>query len=194
VTNANQPRALSETHQHSSHRSIWQLDRLALEFGEPLFAVPDREPECFAEVVGVCKAEHGSEFGDASDDPVAFRLRHVSILGNGDAADQGPGMAAGYCSSMSSSRCCRSPATSRMVRIIVLSRCLDGRAAERTTPNSSRTSTSCSDSLARPNLPMRIRAGGQRIDESVNVRLLVRENLVHKPIPEFLELGWHPIV
>jgi hypothetical protein len=41
---------------------------------------------------------------------------------------------------------------------------------------------------------MRIRAGGQRIDESVNVRLLVRENLVHKPIPEFLELGWHPIV
>jgi hypothetical protein len=64
------------------------LGGVCLEFGEPLFAVADRKRECVAEVVGLCKAEHALEFGDASDDPVPFRLRHVSILGNEGATDQ----------------------------------------------------------------------------------------------------------
>jgi hypothetical protein len=64
------------------------LGGVCLEFGEPLFAVADRKRECFAEVVGLCKAEHALEFRDASDDPVPFRLRHVSILGNEGATDQ----------------------------------------------------------------------------------------------------------
>jgi hypothetical protein len=75
--------------QQSGSRRIRRL-RSRLKVGEPLLAVGDREPESFAEVVGLHEAEHAVEFGDASDDPVPFRLRHVSILGNEAGRDQGP--------------------------------------------------------------------------------------------------------
>jgi hypothetical protein len=68
---------------------IPRLDWFGLEFRKPLFAVVDREADCFADVVRLCEPERGLQLRDLSDNPVPFLLGHVQILGNGAASVQG---------------------------------------------------------------------------------------------------------